>query len=173
MGSVFNAFTPSFTREIQKLAVEQSPHGIPLLIAYDVIHGHKTIFPIPLGESSSWNIPLIQKTARISAREATADGIHWIFAPMVDIARDPRWGRIAEGAGEDPYLGSKIAVARVKGIQGKDLKNVDSALAGVKHFAAYGAAQGGRERGERPRCRGLQCHGRGDREGNRPAADSR
>lgn len=145
VGVIFNAFTPAFTRSLQDLAIKNSPNKIPLLFGYDVIHGHRTIFPIPLAESSSWDLPLMEKSARLMTQEATADGIHWVFAPMVDIARDPRWGRISEGSGEDPWLGAKIAHARVVGIQGKSLSDVDSALASVKHFAAYGAAQGGRD----------------------------
>jgi beta-glucosidase len=145
VGSIFNAYTPRFTCELQHMAVDNSPNKIPMLFGYDVIHGHRTIFPIPLGESASWDLALLQKTARIATREATADGINWIFSPMVDIAHDPRWGRISEGSGEDTWLGSKISGARVKGIQGESLGNLDSALASVKHFAAYGAARGGRD----------------------------
>jgi beta-glucosidase len=145
VGSVFNAYTPRFTCELQQMAVDNSPNKIPMLFGYDVIHGHRTIFPIPLGESSSWDLGLMQKTARISTSEATADGINWIFSPMVDVAHDPRWGRISEGSGEDTWLGSKVSAARVKGIQGDSLSNIDSALASVKHFAAYGAARGGRD----------------------------
>ncbi len=145
VGSIFNAYTPEFTRQLQKLAVEKSRLKIPLLFAFDVIHGHKTIFPIPLGESSSWDLKLIEKSARIAATEAAADGIHWAFAPMVDISRDPRWGRVAEGAGEDTWLGSRIAAARVHGLQGSALGSLDSVMACVKHFAAYGAVIGGRE----------------------------
>jgi beta-glucosidase len=145
VGSIFNAYTPEFTRQLQKLAVEKSRLKIPLLFAFDVIHGHKTIFPIPLGESSSWDLKLIENSARIAATEAAADGIHWAFAPMVDISRDPRWGRVAEGAGEDTWLGAKIAAARVHGLQGRELGSLDSVMACVKHFAAYGAVTGGRE----------------------------
>jgi beta-glucosidase len=144
VGSIFNAYTPKFTRELQDLAIH-SGNKIPLIIGYDVIHGHKTIFPVSLGESCSWDMGLIEKTARISAVEATADGINWIYAPMVDVARDPRWGRVVEGAGEDAWLGAQVATARVRGIQGTSLANPDSALASVKHFAAYGAAKGGRD----------------------------
>ena len=116
-----------------------------MLFGYDVIHGHKTIFPISLGESASWDLDAIRKGARIAAKEAAADGIHWTFAPMVDIARDPRWGRISESAGEDVYLAKEIAKARVKGFQGDDLKATDTILACAKHYAAYGQAQGGRD----------------------------
>ena len=145
VGSMFNAYTPEFTRKLQRLAVEETRLKIPLLFAFDVIHGHRTVFPIPLGESATWDLKLIQKAARVSATEAAADGLHWTFAPMVDISRDPRWGRISEGAGEDPWLGSRIAEARVRGIQGNDFSRTDSVLACVKHFAAYGAPQGGRD----------------------------
>lgn len=147
VGSVFNAYTPEATRRLQKLAVEGSRLKIPLLFGHDVIHGHRTIFPIPLGESSSWDLKLIEAEARTSAREAAADGVHWTFAPMVDISRDPRWGRVSEGAGEDPWLGAKIAAARVHGLQGDDPAALDHLLACVKHFAAYGAPLAGREYG--------------------------
>lgn len=145
VGAIFNAFTPDFTSKLQDLAGE-SRLKIPLLFGHDVIHGHRTIFPMPLAEASSWNLDLIKKTSRISAVEAAADGIHWVYAPMVDIARDPRWGRVAEGAGEDAWLGSKIAAARVEGIQGDSAALAgDSVLACVKHFAAYGAPEAGRD----------------------------
>jgi beta-glucosidase len=123
----------------------QSRLRIPLLFGQDVIHGYKTTFPIPLAEACSWDLDAIAHSARISATEASASGIHWTFAPMVDIARDPRWGRVMEGAGEDPYLGSKIAFARVKGFQGNKLGDINSIMACAKHFAAYGAAIGGRD----------------------------
>ena len=119
--------------------------GIPLLIGSDVIHGYKTTFPIPLGTAASWDMEMIKKTAEIAAQEATADGINWNFSPMVDIARDPRWGRIAEGAGEDPYLGSQIAKAMVEGYQGDDLAKENTMIATVKHFALYGASEAGRD----------------------------
>jgi beta-glucosidase len=119
--------------------------GIPLLFGYDVIHGHKTIFPMPLALSCTWNLDLIEKTARVAANEASADGVNWTFSPMVDIARDPRWGRMAEGAGEDPYLGSLIARAMVRGYQGDDLSKSNSVMACVKHFALYGAVEAGRD----------------------------
>ncbi len=147
IGSIFNAFTARYTRELQRLAVEETRLKIPLLFGYDVIHGHRTIFPISLGEAASWDLKAIEKASRIAATEASAEGIHWTFAPMVDIARDPRWGRISEGAGEDVYLGSRIAEARVRGFQGNDLKATDTILATAKHFAAYGAAQAGRDYG--------------------------
>jgi beta-glucosidase len=145
IGSIFNAFTAKYTRELQRLAVEETRLKIPLLFGYDVVHGHRTIFPISLGESASWDMKAIEKSARVSATEAAAEGIHWTFAPMVDVARDPRWGRMSEGSGEDVYLGSQIARARVRGFQGDDLKRVDTVLATAKHFAAYGAAQAGRD----------------------------
>ncbi len=129
----------------QKLAVEQSRLGIPVIFGYDVIHGYRTIFPIPLGEAASWDLDLMEKTASIAAKEAKSVGIDWTFSPMVDIARDPRWGRIAEGAGEDTYLGALIVKAKVHGYQGDDLSASDTIAACLKHFAAYGAAQAGRE----------------------------
>ena len=145
VGNIFNAYTAKYTTELQRMAVEHTRLKIPLLFGYDVIHGHRTIFPISLGEAASWDLAAIEKAARVSAQEASAEGIHWTFSPMVDIARDPRWGRISEGAGEDVYLGSQIARARVRGYQGKDLAAVDTILATAKHFAAYGAAQAGRD----------------------------
>ncbi|MCX6321481.1 MAG: beta-glucosidase BglX [Bacteroidia bacterium] len=144
-GSIFNAYTVDYVMSLQKIAVEETRLHIPLLFGYDVIHGHRTIFPIPLGQSASWDLEAIEKSERIAATEATAEGLNWTFAPMVDLARDPRWGRVMEGAGEDTWLGSQIAAARVKGFQGSDLLNSNSLLACVKHFAAYGAPQGGRE----------------------------
>jgi len=144
-GSIFNAYTAKYNYDLQKIAVEETRLHIPLLFGYDVIHGHRTIFPISLGESCSWNLSGIEKSARIAAIEASAEGIHWTFAPMVDIARDPRWGRISEGAGEDVYLGTLIAKARVKGFQGNDMSAPDSLLACAKHYCAYGAAQAGRD----------------------------
>lgn len=146
-GNIFNAHTAAYTRKLQQIAVEESRLGIPLLFGYDVIHGHKTIFPISLGESASWDMAAIEKSARVSAIEAAASGINWTFAPMVDISVDPRWGRVSEGAGEDPFLGSRIAEARVRGFQGpgNDLSDTSTVLACVKHFAAYGAPQGGRD----------------------------
>lgn len=144
VGAIFNALGASYTRQLQEIAVKETRLGIPLLFGYDVIHGYKTIFPIPLGETASWDLSLMEKTAQISAAEASAEGIHWTFAPMVDIARDPRWGRISEGAGEDTYLGMQVAKARVKGFQG-DLNSVNNVLSCVKHYAAYGAPQAGRD----------------------------
>lgn len=145
VGAIFNAHTAAYNRELQRMAVEETRLGIPLIFGYDVIHGYKTIFPVPLGEAASWDLEAIEKAARIAAVEASAAGLHWTFAPMVDISRDPRWGRIMEGAGEDPYLGSLIATARVKGFQGDDISAVNTILACAKHFAAYGAAQAGRD----------------------------
>ena len=144
-GNIFNAHTAKYNRELQRIAVEETRLGIPLLFGYDVIHGHKTIFPIPIAESCSWDLELTEKSARLAAKEAAASGLHWTFNPMVDITRDPRWGRLAEGAGEDPYLGSLIGAAKVRGFQGNDLSDPATLLACVKHFAAYGAAQAGRD----------------------------
>lgn len=145
VGGIFGMRGAAKTREAQRIAVEESRLGIPILIGLDVIHGHQTIFPIPIGLSCSWDMDLIGKTARMAAREASANGIMWAFSPMVDVARDPRWGRIAEGAGEDPFLGSAIARAMVRGYQGEDLKDPTTIMACVKHFANYGAPEGGRE----------------------------
>jgi beta-glucosidase len=145
VGAMFNAHSVKFTRELQRMAVEDTRLKIPLLFGYDVIHGHRTIFPISLGEAASWDLEAIERSARISAIEGAAEGLHWTFAPMVDISRDPRWGRVSEGAGEDVYLGSRIAAARVRGYQGKRIGDTDSLIATVKHFAAYGAAQAGRD----------------------------
>lgn len=144
VGSMLNVMGVQHTREYQEMAM-QSRLKIPLLFGQDVIHGYKTTFPIPLAEAASWDLDAIRLSARIGATEASASGIHWTFAPMVDIARDPRWGRVMEGAGEDPYLASKIAYARVKGFQGERLGNTDALMACAKHFAAYGAAIGGRD----------------------------
>lgn len=145
VGAIFNAYGAAYTRRLQEMAVNNTRLKIPLLFGYDVIHGHRTIFPVPLAEAASWNLEAIQTSARIAAEEATAEGLHWTFAPMCDIARDPRWGRIVEGAGEDPFLGSLIGAARVKGFQGDDLSQTNTMAACVKHFAAYGAAQAGRD----------------------------
>lgn len=144
VGSLLNCMGTERTRKWQTIAV-QSRLKIPLLFGQDVIHGYKTTFPIPLAEAASWDLDAIEKSERIAATEASASGIQWTFAPMVDIARDPRWGRVMEGAGEDPYLGSKIAFARVKGFQGKKIGDTNSVMACAKHFAAYGAAIGGRD----------------------------
>ena len=147
VGGVFNTFTPVAVRKLQEMALKESRLHIPLMFGYDVIHGHRTIFPIPLGLSASWDLAAIEQSARIAAEESTADGLDWVFSPMVDIARDARWGRIAEGAGEDPYLGSRIAEAMVRGYQGpaNDLTKDNTVMACLKHFALYGAAEAGRD----------------------------
>lgn len=145
VGGVFNTYTPQAVRKLQEMAVTQTRLGIPLLFGFDVIHGHRTIFPIPLGLSASWDLEAIERSARIAAIEASADGLNWVFSPMVDICRDPRWGRIAEGAGEDPYLGSRVAEVMVRGYQGIDLSAQNTVMACVKHFALYGAAEAGRD----------------------------
>jgi len=145
VGSVLNIYTPNAVRKLQELAVNKSRLHIPLLFGYDVIHGHKTIFPISLGMSATWDMELIEKACRIAAQEASADGLNWTFSPMVDIARDPRWGRISEGAGEDPWYGSKVAAAMVRGYQGANLKDDNTIMACIKHFALYGGAEAGRD----------------------------
>ena len=145
VGGLFGIYGPEKVRKAQDLAVKNSRLHIPLIFGLDVIHGHKTIFPIPLGLSATWNPELIEKSARIAATEASADGLAWAFSPMVDIARDARWGRISEGSGEDPYLGGIIAKAMIRGYQGKDLSANNNIMACVKHFALYGAAEAGRE----------------------------
>jgi beta-glucosidase len=145
VGSMLNVTGAEATRQAQKLAVENSRLKIPMIFGYDVIHGYETMFPIPLGEAASWEPELARKSARVAATEASAAGIQWTFAPMVDIARDARWGRVMEGAGEDPYLGSAFAAARVKGFQGDDLSAPNTVAACVKHFAAYGFVEAGRE----------------------------
>lgn len=145
VGGVFGVSSPEKVRQAQEIAVKFSRLGIPLLIGSDIIHGYKTTYPIPLGLSSSWDMELIKQGAQMAAKEATADGINWNFSPMVDIARDPRWGRIAEGAGEDPYLGSQIAKAMVEGYQGEDLTQPATMMATVKHMALYGAPEAGRD----------------------------
>ncbi len=145
VGGVFNTYTPAAVRKLQELAVNETRLKIPLLFGYDVIHGHRTIFPIPLGLSATWDPALVQRTARAAGDEAAADGLNWVYSPMVDIARDPRWGRVSEGAGEDPYLGSQLATAYVKGYQGNDFILDNTVLACVKHFALYGAGEAGRD----------------------------
>ncbi|HQF47412.1 MAG TPA: beta-glucosidase BglX, partial [Flavobacterium alvei] len=148
VGSMLNVRGVKEVRAVQKIAVEETRLGIPLIIGFDVIHGYKTLSPIPLAESASWDMEAIKKSAQIAADEASAVGINWTFAPMIDIYRDARWGRVMEGAGEDPYLGSKIAIARVKGFQGEtkaDLLKVNTIAACAKHFAAYGFAEAGRD----------------------------
>ena len=145
LGSTLNVRGVQRTNELQRIAVEQSRLKIPLLFGFDVIHGYRTIFPIPLGESSSWDPAGVERAASIAAAEARAAGVHWTFAPMVDIARDPRWGRIAEGSGEDPYLGAVLAQSRVRGFQGLDYSANNKVLACAKHWVAYGAAEAGRD----------------------------
>ncbi|HNF03631.1 MAG TPA: glycoside hydrolase family 3 N-terminal domain-containing protein, partial [Ferruginibacter sp.] len=145
VGGLFNIKGVEKIRDVQRVAVEESRMKIPLLFGMDVIHGYQTTFPIPLGLSCSWDMNAIEQSARIAATEASADGICWTFSPMVDIARDARWGRIAEGSGEDPYLGSAIAQAMVRGYQGNDLTKNNTIMACVKHYAMYGAAEAGRD----------------------------
>jgi beta-glucosidase len=145
VGSMLNVVGAEATRKRQELAVEGSRLGIPLIFGLDVIHGFKTEFPIPLAEAASWDLEAIERSARIGATEAAASGLHWTFAPMVDIARDARWGRIMEGSGEDPYLGALVAAARVRGFQGEDLAAIDTLAACAKHYAAYGFAEAGRD----------------------------
>jgi len=145
VGSMLNVNGAEATRKAQQLAVENSRLKIPLIFGYDVIHGYKTIFPVPLGEAASWDPAAVERSARVAATEAAAAGQHWTFGPMVDIARDARWGRIMEGSGEDPYLGAQMAAARVRGFQGKDLAAVDTIAACAKHYAAYGFAEAGRD----------------------------
>lgn len=145
VGSVLNLLGAEDAYNTQKMVVENTRLGIPLIFAYDVIHGYKTIFPIPLGESSSWDLELMRKTASVSAKEAAAAGIQWTFSPMVDVSRDARWGRVMEGAGEDPYLGSEIAKAKVNGYQGDDLSSASTIAACAKHFAGYGFVEAGKD----------------------------
>lgn len=144
-GSVLWLNDPKRFNALQKIAVEESPSKIPLLFALDVIHGYRTVFPTPLAMAASWDPDVPERAQAIAAREARAAGIHWTFAPMIDIARDARWGRIVEGAGEDPYLGAAMAAAHVRGFQGESLGAPDRMLACAKHFAGYGAADGGRD----------------------------
>lgn len=145
VGGVFNTYTPIAVKKLQEMAVTQTRMKIPLIFGYDVIHGHRTIFPINLGMAATWNPSLVESTARAAAEEASADGLNWVFSPMVDITRDPRWGRVSEGAGEDPFLGSTMARAMVNGYQQNDLSKNNTVMACVKHFALYGAAEGGRD----------------------------
>lgn len=145
IGGIFGIFGTNYIGKAQEIAVKNSRLHIPLIFGLDVIHGHRTIFPIPLGMSASWDMGLIEKSASIASSEATAEGINWVFSPMVDIARDARWGRISEGSGEDPWLGSQVAKAMVRGYQGSSMKNADAVMACVKHFALYGGAEAGRE----------------------------
>lgn len=145
VGGVFNTYTPLAVRKLQEMAVTQTRMKIPLFFGYDVIHGHRTIFPINLGLAASWNPVLIENTARAAAEEASADGLNWVFSPMVDITRDPRWGRVSEGSGEDPFLGSIISKAMVNGYQQHDLSKNNTVMSCVKHFALYGASEAGRD----------------------------
>ena len=145
VGSLLFVTDPAEINRLQRLAVEGNRHGIPLLFGFDVIHGLRTIFPVPIAMAASWDLDTIERGQAVAAREARAVGIHWAFAPMVDIARDPRWGRMVEGAGEDPFLGAAVAVAQVRGFQGAGLGQPDRIIAGPKHFAGYGAALGGRD----------------------------
>ncbi|HEX9018391.1 MAG TPA: glycoside hydrolase family 3 N-terminal domain-containing protein, partial [Anaerolineaceae bacterium] len=134
-----------FSNTFQRVAVEESRLGIPLFLGRDVIHGHRTVFPIPLAQAAAWDPGLVERAASVAAKEATAEGIKWFFTPMLDIARDPRWGRVAEGYGEDPYLGSQNAAAAVRGYQGQDMSAVDKVAACAKHYAGYGLSEGGRD----------------------------
>ncbi len=145
VGSMINVTGSDATRKAQELAVQNSRLKIPLIFGFDVIHGFRTIFPIPLGEAASFDVAAVERSARVAATEASAAGVHWTFAPMVDIARDARWGRIMEGSGEDPYLGAQMAAARVRGFQGTSLASLDTIAACAKHYAAYGFAEGGRD----------------------------
>lgn len=145
VGSMLNVLSAEATRNAQELAVKNSRLGIPMIFGYDVVHGYRTMFPIPLGESASWDLEAIEKSARVAATEAAAAGVHWTFAPMVDISRDARWGRVMEGAGEDPFLGAQIAAARVRGFQGDDLSAINTIAACAKHFAGYGFSEAGRD----------------------------
>ncbi len=145
VGGVFNTFTPIAVRKLQEMAITKTRLKIPLIFGYDVIHGHRTIFPIALGLSSCSDLAAIEKSARIAAEEASADGLNWTFSPMVDISRDPRWGRVSEGAGEDTWYGCQVAKAMVKGYQGSSLAAANSVMACVKHFALYGAIEAGRD----------------------------
>ena len=145
VGSMLNVKGVENVMEVQKIAVEETRLGIPLIIGFDVIHGYKTMSPIPLAESASWDLEAMRKSAAVAADEAAASGINWTFAPMVDITRDARWGRVMEGAGEDPFLGAKIAEAGVLGFQGNDLSTNHTIAACAKHFAAYGFAEAGRD----------------------------
>jgi beta-glucosidase len=145
VGSLLGVLGAKENNEAQRAAVEHSRLKIPLILGYDVIHGFRTVFPVPLASASSFDPQMIEQSERIAAKEASAAGLKWTFAPMLDIARDPRWGRIVEGAGEDPYLGSIIGAARVRGFQGKDMADPESVVACAKHYVAYGATEGGRD----------------------------
>src|SRR5690606_33390423 len=145
VGSMLNVRGVKEVGAVQKIAVEETRLGIPLIIGFDVIHGYKTLSPIPLAEAASWDLEAIKKSAQVAAKEAAAAGINWTFAPMVDISRDARWGRVMEGAGEDPYLGSEIAIARIQGFQGDDLFSPETIAACAKHWAGYGFSEAGRD----------------------------
>src|SRR5258708_1658750 len=145
LGSTLNVRGGQRTNELQAIALKESRLKIPLVFGFDVIHGYRTIFPVPLGEASSWDPAVAERSASIAAAEARSAGVHWTFAPMLDIARDARWGRIVEGSGEDPYLGAIMARARVRGFQGRDYSSPDKVLACAKHWVAYGAAEAGRD----------------------------
>src|SRR5262245_32279694 len=144
VGSILGAYGVESTRRLQEMAVDESRLRVPLLFGFDVIHGYKTVFPVPLAEAAAFDPALSERCARAAAVEAAAHGLHWTFAPMVDIGRDPRWGRVVEGSGEDPYLGAALAVARVRGFRGRP-GDTSSLLATAKHFVAYGGAEGGRD----------------------------
>src|SRR5258706_10564560 len=145
VGALFNITNAKAVNAYQRIAVDKSRLHIPILFGLDIIHGFRTEFPVPLGLASTWDPGLVEKTARVAAREASATGIRWTFSPMVDIARDARWGRMVEGAGEDPFFGSAMAVAYVRGYQGMRLDAPDSIAACAKHYVGYGAAEGGRD----------------------------
>lgn len=145
VGSMLNVLSVEATKEAQKMVMENSRLGIPLMFGYDVIHGYKTIFPVPLGETASWDLEAMEETARIAALESAAHGVNWTFAPMIDVSRDARWGRIMEGSGEDPYLTAQVGVAKIKGYQGEDLSDPKTIAATAKHFAGYGFAEAGRD----------------------------
>ena len=145
VGSMLNITSVASIRETQKIVMEHSRLKIPLIFAYDVIHGYKTIFPIPLGETASWDLDVMKQSAAVAAKESAASGLNWTFAPMIDVSRDARWGRVMEGAGEDPYLNAVVGVARIKGFQGDDLSNINTIAACAKHFAGYGFGEAGRD----------------------------
>ena len=145
IGSILNEVNRDCVNELQRITVEESRLGIPLLVGRDVIHGFNTVLPIPLGQAATWNPHLIRECARLAATEAAAAGINWTFAPMIDVTRDPRWGRIAESPGEDPYLASQFAIASIEGYQGDDLSAPGAIAATAKHFAGYGASEAGRD----------------------------
>src|SRR5205823_7782001 len=145
VGSLLGVLGAENANEAQRAAVENSRLKIPLIFGYDVIHGYRTVFPVPIASTGSFDLRLLEQAERVAAKEATASGVKWVFAPMVDIARDPRWGRIVEGIGEDPYLGAMVAAAKVRGFQGKSMADPDSVVACAKHYVAYGAVEGGRD----------------------------